>query len=577
MAWLTGWDYRQKLTLDTSTVLTSDVTNDHVILVKISSANTDFWDNVFSDGKDVRVTGSDGSTLKTYHMELFNSTTDNMVLWFKADDTFDASADIDYYLYYGNTSATDAQNENSTYPSAYKLAYHMKEGTGNIVDSTSTGADSTANPPSSADDSTGAIGNAITMNGSKASNDGTNFTINNAIWNQTEFTATIWYNTNGNAFSAALETFFWLGNFGSNAGVGVYANATGKLNVGIADGSGETETSASSLPADSDWHMITVSFSDTANNVTAWVDGVEFINATNSKTPTYDSTGNISQAYWSFIYSLDEAKFINYQFSSDESKLLYASENDDLITFGSQEANSIQEESTETSSLTEITSRFISKTSSELALFDDGDAIHVGVSKSDSFNVSDTQSISIPINWVQGKYNKSVKFNGLRRVTIPYDTSLDLSIDAFTICGWVKLDYLVDDPTFISKLKADETEGWSFRLDSTAGGSKLGLIIGDGTPRYASGTQDLLSDTWYHVAVTYSSGTVLFYVNGTLDKSTTIAGAKPSSYSQAIYLGQKQDLTNSLTGLLNDFLIFDEALGQTELQHIVNATGKVIE
>ena len=50
-AWCTGtdcnsdWSYRQQLELNTTGILTSDVTNEHAILVHVDSTNTDFWEN----------------------------------------------------------------------------------------------------------------------------------------------------------------------------------------------------------------------------------------------------------------------------------------------------------------------------------------------------------------------------------------------------------------------------------------------------------------------------------------------------------------------------------------------------
>jgi hypothetical protein len=336
--WDSNWSNKQELSLNTQGVLTSDVTNEHAILIHVDSSNTDFWDNsgLLNDVNDVRFTNSDSNVSLDYHIELVDTDTNDLWAWVGVP-SFDADVNTLINMYYGNASAVDNQDESGTYPSAYKLGYHMSEGTGNILDSTSTSNDSTTNPSTSASDSTGAIGKAVTLNGSKASADNTMFTISDAVLSQTEFTATFWYNNNGNAFSQALEVFWWFGNFGSDAGVGIYADASGKLNVGIGDGSVETELSASSLPADSDWHQVIIAYSDTGNNVSAWVDGVEFLDNDNANTPTHDGTGFISHAYWSYIYSLDEMKYLDYAFSIDEVNLLYASENDSLVSFGAQE------------------------------------------------------------------------------------------------------------------------------------------------------------------------------------------------------------------------------------------------
>jgi len=54
-AWCTGtdcnsdWTYRQQLELNTTGILSADVTNEHAILVHIDSTNTDFWDSLHNN------------------------------------------------------------------------------------------------------------------------------------------------------------------------------------------------------------------------------------------------------------------------------------------------------------------------------------------------------------------------------------------------------------------------------------------------------------------------------------------------------------------------------------------------
>ena len=66
-AWCEGndcnsdWTYRQILELDTEGILTSDVDNEHAILVHVDSTNTDFWTNseILNDINDVRFTSEE--------------------------------------------------------------------------------------------------------------------------------------------------------------------------------------------------------------------------------------------------------------------------------------------------------------------------------------------------------------------------------------------------------------------------------------------------------------------------------------------------------------------------------------
>lgn len=569
MAWLTGWDYRQKLTLDTTGVLSSDVTNDHVILVKVDSTNTDFWSNVDSAGADVRITSSDGTTLKTFHFELFDNGTEDMVLWFKGDDTFDSSSDTEYYLYYSNSGASDAQNESGTYPSTYRAVYHM----GDLLDSTTNNYDGTAvNSPST---TTGRFGDAYSFNGSNQY-----WTFSGLMGKSNDYTLIAHIKSSSTAGQTILH-------FGVTSGCSPSSTQfnTNSSNdaIQLGHGCGSNKAVGTTDITDGSWHMVIGTYtSGQISNV--WVDGssegsgdqtgVSSLSTGNDRLAVAYASGSLVD-YWNGL--IDEFKVIYYAISTDEKELLSASEQDTLITFGSQEIDSEQKESTESQSLTESSSRIISKVSSELAQFDDGDSLNLSIVNSEAFNVSDTKTVTSLISWVAGKYNKAISFNGLRKVTIPYASDLELDRDAFTICAWVYMTSISDYPTIISKISSDDTTGWAFRINTLASASKPSLTVGNGTPRYVSGSTNLSINNWYHLAVSYSLGTATFYINGSSDGNASVTGGNPSNHVDSIYIGQKTGGLNAFNGRINDVLIFDEALDATQIGYLYAATGKVLE
>ena len=74
---------------------------------------------------------------------------------------------------------------------------------------------------------------------------------------------------------------------------------------------------------------------------------------------------------------------------------------------------------------------------------------------------------------------------------------------------------------------------------------------GSGT-RVLTGTTTLSSGTWYHVAITRSSGVWNLYVNGVLQGSTYTNSAEPVPSSAALYIGSGQ---TGYKGYLQDFRI----------------------
>ena len=135
--WDSSWQYKVKLTLDT-TLLSANVTNDHVVLVDINSLQSAFWAHANSDGNDVRFLDSAETTQLTFHFEDFNSVAQRAYAWVKVTDTFDSATDGSIYMYYGNSAAANAENRSGTYPSDYERIYHFGQRDSNtsVLDST---------------------------------------------------------------------------------------------------------------------------------------------------------------------------------------------------------------------------------------------------------------------------------------------------------------------------------------------------------------------------------------------------------------------------------------------------------
>lgn len=105
MAWLSGWTYRKKLTTDSNGIsLSANVTNKQVD-IRMTSAETAFWNHVKSDGGDVRFTSADGVTLLKKCTIKFDGTGDDALYKVKIP-TVDYITDTVIYAYYGNSSAT---------------------------------------------------------------------------------------------------------------------------------------------------------------------------------------------------------------------------------------------------------------------------------------------------------------------------------------------------------------------------------------------------------------------------------------------------------------------------------------
>jgi len=124
-----SWTYRQKITID-STKVSADLT-DFPVYVDLADLGADFFSNVNTDGSDIRVTKSDGTTEVPREVVSIDTSGSTGELHFKADGTLSSSTDTDFYIYYGNASATEpavtaTYGRNNVWVD-YDNVYHLNE------------------------------------------------------------------------------------------------------------------------------------------------------------------------------------------------------------------------------------------------------------------------------------------------------------------------------------------------------------------------------------------------------------------------------------------------------------------
>ncbi len=131
--WNEDWRYRKKLTID-QTKIDADLADFPVAVVLTVSNFT--YSKAQTNGEDIRFTDSNGNTLY-YEIEKWNSSATSTI-WVKVpvvDDTVSTTL----YMYYGNGSATDAQNKTAVWDDDFVMVQHMNNtatGTDSFVDVT---------------------------------------------------------------------------------------------------------------------------------------------------------------------------------------------------------------------------------------------------------------------------------------------------------------------------------------------------------------------------------------------------------------------------------------------------------
>lgn len=161
MAWYnSSWKYRRKLTVEQENI-DADLT-DFPVYVALADLGASFFSNAKSDGSDIVVTSSDGSTKLKRELVAYSSGGNTGELWFKASSISGAN-DTDFYIYYGNAAGAET-NDTDTWKSNYSGVYHLKDLTTSTVDdSTANGLDGTKTGANNPLESDGKIGKGQTV------------------------------------------------------------------------------------------------------------------------------------------------------------------------------------------------------------------------------------------------------------------------------------------------------------------------------------------------------------------------------------------------------------------------------
>ncbi|MFZ2206160.1 MAG: DUF2341 domain-containing protein [Microgenomates group bacterium] len=122
-AWYNAsWLHRKELTFNNS-AQSSNLVN-FPVLVVLNETNFNFAE-AKANGEDLRFTDTDGSTLLSYEIEIYDSIGKSARIWVNVPQ-INASSSTDFiYMYWGNSAATDAQSIDNTWNSNYKGVYHL--------------------------------------------------------------------------------------------------------------------------------------------------------------------------------------------------------------------------------------------------------------------------------------------------------------------------------------------------------------------------------------------------------------------------------------------------------------------
>jgi hypothetical protein len=88
------------------------------------TTDTDLKNNAQSNGNDILFTLSDGKTKLDHEIENYTSTTGSLTAWVQVPNIYNSPNNV-FYMYYGNSAATNQQNIASTWDPTYAGVWHF--------------------------------------------------------------------------------------------------------------------------------------------------------------------------------------------------------------------------------------------------------------------------------------------------------------------------------------------------------------------------------------------------------------------------------------------------------------------
>jgi uncharacterized protein YaiE (UPF0345 family) len=149
-------------------------------------------------------------------------------------------------------------------------------------------------------------------------------------------------------------------------------------------------------------------------------------------------------------------------------------------------------------------------------------------------------------------------------VSITQNSAINISGD-ITLSAWVKRTSTTSYNAIFTKRQVGGSMNYTFTINNTNG--QIGLGDSGGSWRYNT-TTTLSTNTWYHVAVTVSSGTAQFYVNGVAEDSFT--GVSITATTHDLIVGATLGY-NNFGGNIDEAAIFNSALSSSDITSIYNS------
>jgi hypothetical protein len=170
--------------------------------------------------------------------------------------------------------------------------------------------------------------------------------------------------------------------------------------------------------------------------------------------------------------------------------------------------------------------------------------------------------------WVPGKLGGALEFDGDGDY-VDCGASSDFEIPVnLSITCWIKVNQF--DKTWQAIMTTSDS---SWRVHRSSSSNNIAWGTSGLSPTDLTGTTDVSTGEWFHIAAVYNGTQKLLYINGNLDASSDSTG-NISTSSMPVFIGENSGATNRFwDGLIDDVRIYSRALSETEILGVMSGGG----
>ncbi len=338
---ISGFNFRLEGTIDTiSLLLSTDLDTNHSLLARIDSSNPFWTSETCGDGTGITFAQSDEITELDFDPESFDFGTNDANIWFEETEQFQSATNGTFFFYYDGV-CVDNSDGTGAYPSSIIAGWHLNDSSSPAQDFTINNFDLThANTPTLQADAQ--IDGGVSY-ASASSEKSTNTTFLDGGISDMSFS--VWFNR-----ASAQTNFAGLISKVNSSGVEepirLRWDSGGALNWFLRENSQDSSilTTKTSWDANT-WFNLIGTRNATTGELKLYLDGLLDATIAGSAGSIASGTGeNFRLAEGSadvifFNGIIDETKFFDIILTSNDVNIIYASENETLITFGAEETS----------------------------------------------------------------------------------------------------------------------------------------------------------------------------------------------------------------------------------------------